>query len=73
MGKAVRFPADEIDRFEREGGVARPRQAAPPAPFKRFTINRRHACSGFTLPSWPQCLSAIFLHDEQKRHPARPQ
>lgn len=41
VGKAIRFPLEEVERFEREGGVAPPRQATPPAPFKRFTINRR--------------------------------
>lgn len=41
VGKALRFPLEEVERFEREGGVVQPRQAAPPAPFKRYTINRR--------------------------------
>lgn len=41
VGKALRFPLEEVERFEREGGVAQPRQAALPTPFKRFTINRR--------------------------------
>lgn len=41
VGGALRFPLDEIERFEKEGGAAHPRQATPPAIFKRHTINRR--------------------------------
>lgn len=41
VGGALRFPLDEIERFEKEGGAAQPRQATPPNIFKRHTINRR--------------------------------
>lgn len=41
VGGALRFPLDEIERFEKEGGAAQPRQATPPPIFKRHTINRR--------------------------------
>ena len=46
VGGALRFPLDEIERFEKEGGAARPRPAAPlPALFVRHTIHRRRASS----------------------------
>ena len=45
VGGALRFPLEEIERFEKEGGAARPRQPTPPTIFKRHTIKRRHASS----------------------------
>ncbi len=42
VGRVLRFPLEEVERFEKEGGVVQPRQPVPPTIFKRHTIKRRH-------------------------------